>query len=99
MNIDLQQPMHNQEFQPLMFPNKSTPVTLGYIAIQSLLADEQTKQVPDARLKRYDLAERINNAGNVIDLAEQDIALLLSCVTQWQPTCIFAQVFRILSAL
>lgn len=106
MKINLQQSLHNQEFQPLLMrkdnqgsgTTTTMPVTLGYIAINSLLADEPEKPSSDVRLQRYDLAQRINSAGNNIELVEQDIALLLDCVTRLQPTYIFAQVFKFLSA-
>jgi hypothetical protein len=106
MNINLQQTLHNQNFQPLVMRSENqnggttmSPVTLGQTLINSLLADQQDKQPLEARLKRYDLAERINSAGNVIEFAESEISLILSVIEQWQPTAILAQIYKIFTAV
>lgn len=105
MKINLQTSLHNQEFQPMSVRkenqaggNTTIPVTVGMVAINSLLADQQVKDALEMRLKRYELAARINEAGNVIELSKEEAALIMLCVEQWQPTNLLAQMYKIFNS-
>ena len=110
MNLDLQQTLHNQEFEPLLMQKQNIaggtttmPATLKFACMQSLLAElpfaPQAPEDTQGKVARYDLAKRINDAADVIDLTKNDISLILSCLEKIQPVYIFAQVYKILSAI
>jgi hypothetical protein len=108
MNINLQDTLHNSDFQPFTIQKQlqggqpaPVPVTVGMVINNSLLNDGdvmQPKPSIDSRLERYNLAERINMASNVMEFTMDEIALIRSCVGQFQPIVVLGQIFKILAA-
>jgi hypothetical protein len=98
MRVDLTQIFRNAGGKPTIAPDTERPVTLKYALIQALLVEHGPNgeaMTPKEKSARYVLYRFLEKAGDTVDLAEDEIALLKRAVAAF-PTLTFGQCMEFL---
>lgn len=98
MKIDFSKQLVNLNGEPLKEDASNKPVTLGYVIVNALLADNPREPLDGTeKLERYELAKAIYK-GERNDLSAEEVVLIKQLVGKLLSTLVVGQIFEMLDS-